>query len=549
MSAPTNISIDARTLHNPRVQGFLTLLVLVLVAGLSVAQQFPQGATPANASPDLFSSERAMAHLPAIASEPHPAGSKAQEKVRDYLFTQLSALGLEVETQPFVSGENVVARLRGGDSTGAIVILAHYDSTPAGPGAADNGAGAAALLEVLRALVAGPLPRNDVIALFDDNEEQGWIGTRAFIQEHPWIADVSVAVSLDTAARGVVHVNETGPRNGKLVQALARAYRHGWAWMSAAGGGSYDSGPFIKSGFQALSLEDNYAFKEQHTENDRIEIISPASLQQLGEQALAVARELGDLKLSDPWGQHQAFFAVPLIGLVHYPQAWTLPLALAAAVLLLAAIAFALHRGVAGWRGLLVGLAAIIVAALLAAVLVSALWSQVPKLLSWNTSAWPEWPEIIPPNGGLILAVFALLAMALAISAYWLSRRVSRRADLALSGLVPFAILALFFASSEPRLAIIPVWPVLIGAIGWLFSLAVFKHTAWTADLPAFLAAIVLWLVIPALIFGTFFGSGLNEAAILAAMLTLFILVELPAVESALRRLRGEVQPAGTKTK
>jgi len=541
MSTTTNKSIAVRALNNPRVQGFLMLLVLVLAAGLSIAQQFPWGVTPANASPDLFSAERAMAHLPAIASEPHPAGSKAQEKVRDYLVTQLSALGLEVETQPFDSGENVVARLRSVDSTGAIVILAHYDSTPAGPGAADNGAGAAALLEVLRALAAGPLPRNDVIALFDDNEEQGWIGTSAFIQEHPWIADVRVAISLDTAVRWVVHVNETGPRNGKLVQALARAYRHGWAWMSAAGGGNYDSGPFIRSGFQALSLEDNYAFKEQHTENDRIEIISLASLQQLGEQALAVERELGDLDLSDPWGEHQAFFAVPLIGLVHYPQAWTLPLAIAAAMLLMAAIAFALRRRVAGWRGLLVGFAAIIVAALLAAVSVGALWSQVPKLLSWNTSAWPEWPEVIPPNGGLILAVFALLALALAIGAYWLSRRVSQRADLALSGLVPFAVLALIFSSSEPRLAILPLWPVLIGAIGWLISLAVVKNTAWTTDLPALLAAVVLWLVIPALIFATFFGSGLNEAAMLAAVLALFILVELPAIEGALRRLRGEV--------
>ncbi len=549
MSTPTNNSIVARALNNPRVQGFLMLLVLVLVAGLSVAQQFPWGVTPANASPNLFSAERAMAHLPAIASEPHPAGSKAQAMVRDYILQQLSALGLETQTQPFAAGENVVARLRGGDSTGAIVILAHYDSTPTGPGAADNGAGVAALLEVLRALVAGPLPRNDVIALFDDNEEQGWIGTRAFVQEHPWMADVRVAISLDTAVRGVVHVNETGPRNGRLVQALARAYRPGWAWMSAAGGGNYDSGPFIKSGFQALSLEDNYAFKEQHTENDRIEIIGPASLQQLGEQALAVADELGDLDLSDPWGEHQAFLAVPLVGLVHYPQAWTLPLAFAAAVLLLAAIAFALRRGVAGWRGLFAGLAAIIVAALLAAVLVSALWSQVPKLLSWNISAWPQWPETIPPNGGLILAVFALLALALATSAYWLSRGVSRRSDLALSGLLPFAVLALLFASSEPRLAILPIWPVLIGAIGWLISLAVVKDTAWTADLPALLAAVVLCLVIPARIFANFFGSGLNEAAMLAAVLALFMLVELPAIEGAFRRLRGEVQPATTQGK
>jgi len=549
MSNPTNKSNVSRAFNNPRLQGFLMLFVLVLAAGLSVAQQFPRGVTPASASPDLFSAERALTLLPAIASEPHPAGSKAQEKVRDYIFQQLSALGLEVETQPFSSGENVVARLRGSDSTGAIVILAHYDSRPAGPGAADNGAGVAALLEVLRALVAGPLPRNDVIALFDDNEEQGWIGTRAFTTEHPWMADVRVAISLDTAVRGVVHVNETGPRNGKLVQALARAYRHGWAWMSASGGGNYDSGPFISSGLQALSLEDNYAFKEQHTENDRIEIISLASLQQLGGQALAVARELGDLDLSDLWGEHQTFLAVPLIGLFHYPQAWTLPLAITAAVLLLAAIVFALRRRVAGWGGLLVGLVAIIVAALLAGVLVSALWSQVPKLLSWNTSVWPEWPEMVPPNGALILAVFALLALALAIVAYWLSRRVSRRADLALSGLVPFAVLALVFASSEPRLAIIPLWPVLIGAIGWLISLAFVKNTAWTVDLPALLAAVVLWLVIPALIFGTFFGSGLNEAATLAAVLALFILVELPAIEGALRRLRGEVQPATSERK
>jgi hypothetical protein len=107
--------------------------------------------------------------------------------------------------------------------------------------------------------------------------------------------------------------------------------------------------------------------------------------------------------------------------------------------------------------------------------------------------------------------------------------------------LVPFAVLALFFAISEPRLAILPVWPVLIGALSWLISLAVVKNTAWTTDLPALLAAVVLWLVIPALIFATFFGSGLNEAAMLAAVLALFILVELPAIEGALKRLRGDV--------
>src|SRR6266511_5207484 len=57
-------------------------------------------ARPNDAPAQVFSAERAMAHVTVIAKEPHPAGSAAMAQVADYLDKQLERLGLEV--QPLV---------------------------------------------------------------------------------------------------------------------------------------------------------------------------------------------------------------------------------------------------------------------------------------------------------------------------------------------------------------------------------------------------------------------------------------------------------------
>ena len=82
----------------------------------------------------------------------------------------------------------------------ALMLCAHYDSVPTGPGASDNAAGVAVVLETLRALKAGPPLERDVIALFPDGEENGFHGSRLFVDEHPWAKDVSVVLNFD--ARG-----------------------------------------------------------------------------------------------------------------------------------------------------------------------------------------------------------------------------------------------------------------------------------------------------------------------------------------------------------
>lgn len=521
----------------PAGRGFLLLLVLLLVAFLSLSPLFPRSVTPASAPPDLFSGERAMAHLPIIASEPHRAGSPAQERVRDYLVQQLSAIGLQIEIQRTRDVENVVARLYGTDSTGAIVLLAHYDSVAAGPGAADNGSGVAALLEVMRALAAGPVPRNDVIALFDDGEElpDAFTGTKAFVREHPWMTDVRAAISLDTAVRGFIATNDTGPNNGWLVQALARAYTGG-VWTSLSGGGTYDSAPFRQAGIQVLALEDNYPFKEKHTAQDLPEIVSVASVQQMGEQTLAITRQLGSLDLRNPWGEQEAYFSVPVLGFVHYPEAWALPLAIAAGVFLVLALGLALWRGFASWRGLGIALGAILATTGLAGIGVSALWTVVPGLVGWNTASWPDWPEVIPPYGELIVAVFALLVLGLAAVGYSLARRWSARTEYSLVGLALFLIPAVALAIGIPRAAYVPVWPVLIGSVGWIIAVGAGRtRIAWSIDMATMLAAVPLVAVFLQLLPGVVMSDGMKSLPILAGVWALLLGVVLPAVDSLFR--------------
>ena len=144
----------------------LACLLAIVTAALVLrpgqhAPQPPRG-------PADFSLDRARAHLDVIAATTHPVGTAAHEGVQHYLQEQLTALGLQpivqdaLDTRRVRAGvfdvvrvRNVMAKLSGQASTGAVVLVAHYDSALTSPGAADDGAGVAAVLETARALSQG----------------------------------------------------------------------------------------------------------------------------------------------------------------------------------------------------------------------------------------------------------------------------------------------------------------------------------------------------------------------------------------------------------
>lgn len=81
---------------------------------------------------------------------------------------------------------NIVGEIPGTDKAGELVMLgAHFDSWHTGTGATDNAAGSAVMMEAVRILKATGLRlrRTVRIALWT-GEEQGLLGSRAYVREH-----------------------------------------------------------------------------------------------------------------------------------------------------------------------------------------------------------------------------------------------------------------------------------------------------------------------------------------------------------------------------
>jgi Zn-dependent M28 family amino/carboxypeptidase len=96
----------------------------------------------------------------------------------------------------------------------------------AGPGAADDAAGVAAVLETVRALTQGSPLRNDVVVLLTDGEEDGLFGARAFARDDPLRGRPAVVLNLE--ARGVSGPSmliRTSPGIQRLVGALPPPHR------------------------------------------------------------------------------------------------------------------------------------------------------------------------------------------------------------------------------------------------------------------------------------------------------------------------------------
>lgn len=137
-----------------------------------------------------------------------------------------------------LTSPNVVARLEGGDpalAATSVVLTAHLDHTGVAPhgdgdrinnGAYDNAMGSAILLEVARALAAGPRPKRSVLVVFVTAEEKGLLGSDYFARQPVKAAGRMIAnVNLDmpvflTASRDIVAF---GSENSTLDEVVRRA--------------------------------------------------------------------------------------------------------------------------------------------------------------------------------------------------------------------------------------------------------------------------------------------------------------------------------------
>ena len=348
-----------------------------------------------------------------IAAETHVAGSPANDAVVDGLVQTLTDLGLDTRVQRSVgswqssAGEtemaavrNVVAVLPGSDPTGRLFLMAHHDSVETGPGAADDAAGVSALLEAVRALTEGPQLRNDVVVVLTDAEEACLCGAEAFVASHPLASGGGVVLNFE--ARGTTGppiMFETSLGNAGLAGAFADAAPHKVASSFAvevyrALPNDTDFSVLLADGrFTGLNTAFIDGAAAYHTPQDVPERLDRGTLQAMGDNALALARELGDRDLgalSEPGAEDATYFPV-LEELVRYPGSWVWPLAAGAVVAVLLLVVVARPGGLTSLPRTLVGTLLAAVPLVGGPLAVQGLWALLVALRPGYSSMLDPW--------------------------------------------------------------------------------------------------------------------------------------------------------------
>jgi hypothetical protein len=288
----------------------LTTIVFLLVVAMAAAQLLvqPPPLRSRNGS-DEFDARRAKERLAFILGDerPHPADSVADDDVRARIVSSLRKMDIvPVLRDQFACNElykdrgvscarvrNVIATL-GPPGGNAILINAHYDSVAAGPGASDDGIGVATLLGVADVLRHEPL-RRPVILLFNEGEEMGLVGARAFLSD-PLSRNVGSLVNVDArGVRGPVNMFETSRPNTAAISWFAGAVKRPAANSLATDvyrlmPNYTDVNSFSERRWLMLNLAPIGNETRYHSPGDTVEALDPATLQHMGDQVLALAK-------------------------------------------------------------------------------------------------------------------------------------------------------------------------------------------------------------------------------------------------------------------
>jgi Zn-dependent M28 family amino/carboxypeptidase len=289
-----------------------------VVAGGAACQRAAGGGAEFSGARALGYVERQLAFGPRIPNTP------AHRAAGDWLLAELrqraDTVIVQAFTQETARGEtlalrNFLARFRPAASE-RILLLAHWDTRPRSdqaadtaarrlpvPGANDGASGVAILLGVADALKASP-PAVGVDLLLVDGEDYGsfsdstetLLGSRYFAAQLTGEYQPMFAVLFDMVGDRDLQIYQEGnslafaPEVVKRVWRVAEELGHGRVFVPAVRHTlSDDHVPLQLAGIRAIDVVDfDYPF--WHTPHDTIDKVSAASLQIVGEVALALVR-------------------------------------------------------------------------------------------------------------------------------------------------------------------------------------------------------------------------------------------------------------------
>lgn len=415
----------------------LSAILLIGIIAFIFYRMMPSDYSKEDTPLSEFSAARGLKHIKIISKEPHYVGSSYHQNVVNYLDTELKKLGLETEIQKsavlskwnnLVETQNIITRIKGSDSSKALLLLTHYDSAPHSKsyGASDDANGLAVILEGIRTFLHNNSPnKNDIIIVFSDAEELGLNGAYAFASEHPWAKNVGLVLNFE--ARGTkgpsMMLAETNGGNANLIKGF-----------SAAGTDYPVSNSLMYSIYKMLPNDtDLTAFREKanipgfnfayiddhfdyHTVQDNYENFTPECLEHQATYLMPLLTyfanaDLNQLKTDDD----HVYFSFPF-GFIHYPFSWNLYLLITAFVLFFGVLILGFGKRVLNFKDVIKGVVLYLGSLFISGFLVFFVWKAI-------LSMYPQYQDMLHKftyNGHSY--IYAFICVTLAIC-FWMASK------------------------------------------------------------------------------------------------------------------------------
>lgn len=317
----------------------MSFVLLFAIALTSVLLTTPEKPKSKNTPITEFSAERAFEYIRVVAQQPHMTGTAYHDSVCTYIAATLEKIGVEVDIQTttatnneglpiFGNVANVLGRIRGTDNSKAILLVAHYDTQPHTPGAADDGIAVGSMLEAARVLKNTPQLKNDIIFLFSDSEEVGLLGAKAFADEHPWANDVGLVLNLEARGNtGAVLAFEVSPENGWIIREFAKGVNKPFAGsmmyeIYKLMPNDTDFTIFKNRGYSGFNVALVEGLVNYHSAIDKPENLNLGSVQHMGGYIMGIASHFGDLPLTSIKANDLVYFNIVSSKMVFFPSSW-----------------------------------------------------------------------------------------------------------------------------------------------------------------------------------------------------------------------------------
>ncbi|RDI56587.1 peptidase M28-like protein [Flavobacterium glaciei] len=412
-------------------------LFILGILGLIYFSMMPNWTSDKEGSLSEFSTKRALNQVEAISKKPHYVGSNEHEVVADYLVKELTKLGLETSIQQgytlsdwgnLVQSKNILARIKGSNSSKALLLLSHYDSAPHSysKGASDAGSGVATILESVRAFLYNKTPhKNDIVILFSDAEELGLNGAALFVTQHQWAKEIGLVLNFE--ARGSsgpsYMLMETNKGNAGLVKEFASAN----ATFPVSNSLMYSIYKMLPNdtdltvfreqgniqGYNFAFIDDHYNY---HTAQDDIQHLNKNTLEHQGTYLMPLLNYFSNTDLNTTQASEDyVYFTIPYT-FISYPFSWVLTMVIIALALFIFLLFIGRAKRILSLREIIKGFVPF---------LGSIISTGLISFFGWKALLilYPQYNDLLNGftyNGHAYIAAFVLLALAISMLFYHL---------------------------------------------------------------------------------------------------------------------------------